>query len=48
MDTPPQMYNLIAGGQASANATDDRRKPMRFFGKVKILVCFGRSSLAVS
>jgi len=29
-DTPPQMYNLIAGGQASAT-TDDKRRPMRFW-----------------
>lgn len=29
-NTPPQMYNLIAGGRASAT-TDDKRNPMRFW-----------------
>lgn len=29
-DTPPQMYNLIAGGRASAT-TDDKQRPMRFW-----------------
>jgi len=29
-DAPPQLYNLVAGGRASAT-TDDKRKPMRWW-----------------